>query len=124
MLELMQATTSRSEELKQRVVGNAMYGWAESVALSAGSAPDFTRESMPEPSGNLFAEIREVTHPGIATTNRCSEKRRWQVAMTASFVGVGGHNQNYRSQNTKTGFPTKLYLENKIVVGACAERFA
>jgi hypothetical protein len=36
-----------------------MYSWAEAVALSAGDLVPWTRDEMPEPSGELFKQIRE-----------------------------------------------------------------
>ncbi|KAK9845241.1 hypothetical protein WJX81_000902 [Elliptochloris bilobata] len=46
-------------ELRERVIGNALYAWAEAVAMSAGVEVGFTREEMGPPTGDLFRRLRE-----------------------------------------------------------------
>ena len=46
--------------MKKRLVSNAMCGWAEAVALSAGEHVDFDRTSTSLASVEVFQQIREV----------------------------------------------------------------
>lgn len=55
------AQGQRSLELRERVVGNALYAWAEAVAMSAGEEVGFSREDMGPPTGDLFSRLRQAS---------------------------------------------------------------
>ena len=54
------AQGQRSLELRERVVGNALYAWAEAVAMSAGAEVGFSRADMGPPTGDLFSRLRQA----------------------------------------------------------------
>ena len=54
------AQGQRNLELRERVIGNALYAWAEAVAMSAGAEVGYAREDMGPPSGEVFRRMRVV----------------------------------------------------------------
>ena len=49
-----------AEDMKKRIVSNAMCSWAEAVALSAGEEIDFDRASCSQASVESFQQLRQV----------------------------------------------------------------
>lgn len=50
-----------AEDMKKRIVSNAMCSWAEAVALSAGEDIDFDRSSCSQATVQTFEQLRKVT---------------------------------------------------------------
>lgn len=49
-----------AEDMKKRIVSNAMCSWAEAVALSAGEDIDVDRTSCSQASVKTFQQLRKV----------------------------------------------------------------
>ena len=49
-----------AEDMKKRIVSNAMCSWAEAVALSAGEGIDVDRMSCSQATVQTFEQLRKV----------------------------------------------------------------
>lgn len=49
-----------AEDMKKKIVSNAMCSWAEAVALSAGEEIDFDRTSCSLATVEAFVQLRQV----------------------------------------------------------------
>ena len=69
------AQGQRSLELRERCIGNALYAWAEAVAMSAGGEVGFSRDEMGPPTPELFRRLREVRpwSPHVLATGRWTD---------------------------------------------------
>ena len=47
--------------MKKRIVSNALRGWAQAVALSAGDSSDLCQEAYSEATVQVFQAVREVS---------------------------------------------------------------
>lgn len=60
------------DDMKKRIVANALCSWAEAVALSAGEDIDLSRHSCTEATVEVFQNIRQVnavTVPQVQCSN-------------------------------------------------------
>lgn len=63
-----------AEDMKKKIVSNAMCSWAEAVALSAGEEIDFDRTNCTLATVEAFVELRKVLQLFISFTSPIKSK--------------------------------------------------